>query len=378
MVSHSTPLLFTPLPLGPLTLPNRAIVAPMCQYSAVDGVAQPWHGQHLGGFAASNAGLIILEATGVTLDGRISPYCLALENDAQEAALRDLIAGIRTYSDVPLGIQLAHAGRKASSAAPWNGGMPIPVAQGGWQTVAPTDEPFYADAPKPHALTEAEIAGIVDAFVASAQRADRAGFDLVELHGAHGYLIHQFLSPRVNKRTDRYGGSLDNRLRLALEIATAVRAVWPKSKTLGMRLSASDWVDGGWTPEETAILSQKLEAIGLDFIHVTSGGALREARVPVTPGYQLDFAETVKKAVSIPVIGVGLIVTPEQAEQALQDGKADAIGLARAFLDDPRWVWRAADALGVDLAIAGQYQRATGKTWPGYKLKSAGLALAAE
>jgi NADPH2 dehydrogenase len=256
--------------------------------------------------------------------------------------------------------------------------MPIPVAQGGWQTVAPTDEPFYADAPKPHALTEAEIAGIVDAFVASAQRADRAGFDLVELHGAHGYLIHQFLSPRINTRTDRYGGSLDNRLRLALEIATAVRAVWPKSKTLGIRLSASDWVDGGWTPEETAILSQKLEAIGLDFIHVSSGGAVREARVPVTPGYQLDFAETVKKAVSIPVIGVGLIVTPEQAEQALQDGKADAIGLARAFLDDPRWVWRAADALGVDLPIAGQYQRATGKTWPGYKLKNVGLSLAAE
>ncbi|KJV08567.1 oxidoreductase [Elstera litoralis] len=353
MVSHPAPLLFTPLALGPLTLSNRAIVAPMCQYSAVEGVAQPWHQQHLGGFAASNTGLIILEATGVTLEGRISAGCLALENDAQEAALRDLIAGIRTYSAVPLGIQLGHAGRKASCGVPWKGGMPISVRDGGWQTVAPTDEPFNLDAPKPHALTEAEIAGIVEAFVAAAKRADRAGFDLVELHGAHGYLIHQFLSPLVNKRTDRYGGSLENRLRFALEIAAAVRAVWPKSKSLGMRLSASDWVDGGWTPEETAILSQKLEALGLDFIHVSSGGAVRDARVPVTPGYQLDFAATVKQAVSIPVIGVGLIVTPAQAEQALQDGKADAIALARAFLDDPRWVWRAADAWGLTLPSPG-------------------------
>jgi 2,4-dienoyl-CoA reductase-like NADH-dependent reductase (Old Yellow Enzyme family) len=373
-----TPRLFSPLALGPLTLANRIIVAPMCQYSAVYGVAQPWHQQHLGGFAASNAGLIILEATGVTLEGRISPLCLALENDAQEAALRDLIAGIRTYSDVPLGIQLAHAGRKASTAAPWNGGMPITAEQGGWQTVAPTDEPFYADAPKPHALTETEISEIVAAFVASAKRADRAGFDLVELHGAHGYLIHQFLSPLVNKRTDRYGGPLDNRLRFALDIATAVRAVWPRHKSLGIRLSASDWVEGGWNPDDTAILSQKLDAIGLDFIHVSSGGAVRDARVLVTPGYQLDFAETVKKAISIPVIGVGMIVTPAQAEQALHDGKADAIALARAFLDDPRWVWRAADAFGIDLAVAEQYQRATGKTWPGYKLKPAGFPLATE
>lgn len=375
----ASPLLFTPLALGPLTIDNRVIVAPMCQYSAVDGVAQPWHQQHLGGFAASNAGLIILEATGVTNAGRISPYCLALENDAQEAALTKLLADIRTYSQVPFGIQLAHAGRKASTGYPWEGGKPLaPGVNGGWQPVGPTDEPFTADGPAPHALTEAEIAATVAAFVEAAKRADRAGFDLVEIHGAHGYLIHQFLSPLVNKRTDRYGGSLENRMRLALEVAEAVRAVWPKHKSLGIRLSATDWVDGGWSVEETAILSQKLEAIGLDFIHITSGGVVGSAKIPVGPNYQVPAADAIKKAVSIPVIAVGMIVTGPQAEAILQQGKADAIAIARAFLDDPRWVWRAAEALGVDLRLDGRYQRATGKTWPGAALKNAPLAVAAE
>ncbi len=375
----ASPLLFTPLALGPLTIDNRVIVAPMCQYSAVDGVAQPWHQQHLGGFAVSNAGLVILEATGVTNEGRISPHCLALENDAQEAALTKLLAEIRTYSTVPFGIQLAHAGRKASTGYPWEGGKPLaPGVNGGWQVVGPTDEPFNADGPKPHALTEAEIAATVAAFVAAAKRADRAGFDLVEIHGAHGYLIHQFLSPLVNKRTDRYGGSLENRMRLALEVAEAVRAVWPKHKSLGVRLSATDWVDGGWSVEETAILSQKLEAIGLDFIHVTSGGVVGYAKIPVGPNYQVPAAEAIKKAVSIPVIAVGMIVTGPQAEAILETGKADAIAIARGFLDDPRWVWRAAEALGVDLKLDGRYQRATGKTWPGAALKNAPLAAAAE
>lgn len=375
----ASPLLFTPLALGPLTIDNRVIVAPMCQYSAVDGVAQPWHQQHLGGFAVSNAGLVILEATGVTNEGRISPHCLALENDAQEAALTKLLAEIRTYSTVPFGIQLAHAGRKASTGYPWEGGKPLaPGVNGGWQAVGPTDEPFNADGPKPHALTEAEIAATVAAFVAAAKRADRAGFDLVEIHGAHGYLIHQFLSPLVNKRTDRYGGSLENRMRLALEVAEAVRAVWPKHKSLGIRLSATDWVDGGWSVEETAILSQKLEAIGLDFIHVTSGGVVGYAKIPVGPNYQVPAAEAIKKAVSIPVIAVGMIVTGPQAEAILETGKADAIAIARGFLDDPRWVWRAAEALGVDLKLDGRYQRATGKTWPGAALKNAPLAAAAE
>lgn len=377
--SSARPLLFSPLALGPLTLDNRAIVAPMCQYSAVDGVAQPWHQQHLGSFAASNAGLIILEATGVTNAGRISPFCLALENDAQEAALTKLLADLRTYSQVPLGIQLAHAGRKASTDAPWKGGKPLPPGvDGGWQIVGPTEVPFTADGPIPHALTEAEIADTVAAFAEAAKRADRAGFDLVEIHGAHGYLIHQFLSPLVNTRTDRYGGSVENRMRLALEVAAAVRAVWPTHKSLGIRLSATDWLEGGWSVEDTVLLAQKLEALGLDFIHVTTGGAVGYAKVPVGPNYQVPAAEAIKRAVSIPVIAVGMIVTGPQAEAILQEGRADAIGVARAFLDDPRWVWRAAEALGVDLSIDGRYQRATGKTWPGAALKAVPLPAAAE
>jgi 2,4-dienoyl-CoA reductase-like NADH-dependent reductase (Old Yellow Enzyme family) len=376
-VSH----LFSPFTLGGLTLKNRLVVAPMCQYSAVDGVVQPWHWQHLGALAISGAAVVIVEATGVTPEGRISPSDTGLWNDEQEAAFARLIRDIATYSDTPIGIQLAHAGRKASTHRPWvEKGGPLKPGEGAWTTVAPSAVPFNEGWHTPHALKPAEIDGVVEAFVAAARRADRAGFQLAELHGAHGYLISEFLSPVANKRTDEYGGSLENRMRLPLRIAKAVRAVWPREKALGMRLNGSDWVEGGITPEETAEVSKRLKALGLDYVHISSGANAATAQMPwKEPGYQVGFAETVKRAVpNLPVIAVGMIAGACQAEAILAEGKADLIGLARALLDDPRWPHHAVELLareeGGDPKSSPspwpvQYQRAAGAAWPGRKLR---------
>jgi 2,4-dienoyl-CoA reductase-like NADH-dependent reductase (Old Yellow Enzyme family) len=365
------PHLFRPIRLGGVELANRLVVAPMCQYSAVDGVMQPWHRQHVGALALSGAGLVILEATGVLPEGRISAEDAGLWNDAQEHAARSLISDVRSYADVALGVQLAHAGRKASTLPPWvERGRPLRPDEGAWPTVAPSAVPQAEGWPTPHALDAAGMGRVRDAFADAARRADRAGFDLVELHGAHGYLLAEFLSPIANHRTDAYGGSLENRMRFPLEVAQAVRAAWPREKALGLRLNASDWQDGGVTPEEAAAFARRLHAVGFDFVHVSSGGTSATARIPgAEPGYQLPLAQAVRAgAPGLPVIAVGMIADPHQAEAALASGQADLIALARAFLDDPRWGWRAATALGAPSPAPQQYARATKGAWPGYAL----------
>ncbi len=369
-------LLFSPIKVGGLELRNRVVVAPMCQYSAVDGVIQPWHWQHLGALAISGAGVVIVEASGVLPEGRISPGDAGIWNEEQEAAFARLIRDTASFSDTPFGIQLAHAGRKASTHKPWiEKGGPLAPGQGAWTTYAPSAVPFTEGWHTPEALDQAGMDAIVEAFVAAAKRADRAGFQLVELHGAHGYLISEFLSPVANKRTDEFGGTLENRMRFPLRIAEAVRAAWPRSKALGMRLNGSDWVEGGITPEETAEVSARLQALGLDYVHISSGANAAGAKIPGRePGYQVAFAETVKhRCPDLTVIAVGMIAGAHQAEAILTEGKADMIALARALLDDPRWPHHAAEALdgGPDKASPWpvQYQRAAGQAWPGRALR---------
>ncbi len=363
--------LFSPIRLGGVDLPNRLVVAPMCQYSAEDGVPQPWHMQHLGSLALSGAGLVIVEATGVEAAGRITPGDTGLWNDAQEQAFARILQAIRSFSDTRLGIQLAHAGRKASTTAPWvDKGRALRPDEGAWTTFAPSAVPFRTDWHTPQALDAAGMARIRDAFVDSARRADRAGFDLVELHAAHGYLLNEFCSPLSNHRTDAYGGSLDNRLRFPLEVAAAVREAWPRHKALGVRMNGSDWEPGGVTPEEAAEFSRRLKALGYDYVHISSGGLTPTARIPGRePNYQVPFAAEVRQRVpGLPVFAVGMIADPHQAEAIVASGQADLVALARAVLDDPRWGWRAAHALGAPSPVPPQYQRATEETWPGYAL----------
>jgi 2,4-dienoyl-CoA reductase-like NADH-dependent reductase (Old Yellow Enzyme family) len=358
--------LFTPMTIRGVTLTNRIAVSPMCQYSAIDGSANDWHLQHLGSLSMSGAGLLIVEATAVTPEGRITPRCLGLYSDANEAALEPVVGLCRRWGTAKLGIQLAHAGRKASAQVPWEGGGPLP--NGAWQTVGASAVPFDDNWPAPAALDEEGLAGIRDAFVAAAKRAERLGFDLVELHGAHGYLLHSFVSPISNRRNDRYGGSLDNRMRFPLEVAAAVRAVWPRDKGLGMRITGSDWIDGALTPQDAAVLANELDEIGFDYVCVSSGGVGPQARVAVAPGYQVPFAETVKRDSNITVQAVGMIADPHQAEAIIAEGRADCVALARGFLDDPRWAWHAADALGAEVACPPQYARSRPKLWPGAAL----------
>ena len=368
--------LFQPITLGGVTLSNRVLIAPMCQYSAKEGVIQPWHWQHLGVLSISGAGAVIVEATGVEAAGRISPGDTGLWNDEQEAAFKKLIADMHSYSDTPVGIQLAHAGRKASTNVPWvEKGEPLSAEQGAWTTSAPSAIPFTEGWHTPVSLDTAGMARIKTAFIEAAQRADRAGFAIAELHGAHGYLFSEFLSPISNQRTDQYGGSLENRMRFPLEVAEAVRAVWPKDKALGMRLNGSDWVEGGVTPEETAEMAKRLKALGFDYAHISSGGNVATAKIPGRePGYQLDFAQVVKTAnPDLTVIAVGMIAGAHQAETVLTEGKADMIALARAVLDDPRWPHHAAETLDgakqTESPWPLQYQRAAGAAWPGRTLR---------
>ena len=360
--------LFSPLQLRGLTLANRIVVAPMCQYSADDGSATDWHMQHVGMLSHSGASLVVLEATGVEREGRITPGCLGLYSDENERALTRVVESVRRYSKTPLGIQLAHAGRKASAAPPWQGGKPLGPGQGAWQTMAPSALPFDDGWHTPKALTRGEIDRIVESFVRAAERARRVGFDEIELHCAHGYLMAEFLSPLANRREDEYGGSLENRMRLALRVAEAVRAVWPADKPLGARITGTDWMEGGFTTDEAVVLSRELKARGCDFICVSSGGIAGKVKVPVAPGYQLPAAQRVKHEAQVTTRGVGMIVTAHQAEAALAEEKADFVALARAVLDDPRWGWHAAQLLGGEAAYPVQYERVRPSAWPGAKL----------
>ncbi|MGH7039817.1 MAG: NADH:flavin oxidoreductase/NADH oxidase [Stellaceae bacterium] len=360
--------LFAPLTLGGLTLENRIAVSPMCQYSAEEGSANDWHMQHLGALSLSGAGLVIVEQTAVEPEGRISHGCLGLYSDENERALARVVALCRRWGGARLGIQLAHAGRKGSARLPWQGGGPLAHDAGAWTTLAPSAIPLDNSWPAPEALDEKGLARIRDAHVAAARRALRLGFDLVELLGAHGFLLHSFLSPIANRRRDRYGGSLENRMRFPLAVAAALRAVWPRDKTLGMRITGSDWIAGGITPQEAGLFARELREIGFDYVCVSSGGITPAARPALALGYQVPFAAAVKKASGLAVQAVGMIVTPDQAQAIIADGHADCVALARAFLDDPRWAWHAAEALGADLAYAPQYRRARPDQWPGATL----------
>jgi len=350
--------LFSPISLRGITLPNRIMVSPMCQYSTNgDGKANDWHMMHLLSFAVSGAGVLCIEGTAVEADGRITPGDLGLWDDATESALARVLTAIRKYSDIAVTIQLAHAGRKGSSYVPWKGGELIPPADGGWITGAPSAVEYKAGEAAPAALDKAGMARVLGAFVAAAKRAVRLGLDGIEIHGAHGYLLHEFMSPLSNHRTDEYGGSLENRLRFPLEVFDAMRAVLPANMPLGIKLSATDWVEGGWDLDQTIVLARALKARGVDWITASSGGLSPLQKIPVAPGYQLPFAEAIKNATGVPSIAVGLITEAQQAEEIIASGKADAVALARAMLYDPRWPWHAAAELGATVKAPPQYWR---------------------
>lgn len=351
--------LFTPLQLRHLTLSNRLIVSPMCQYSAVDGNAQDWHLIHLGHLALGGMGMLMIEATAVEARGRITPGCLGIYSDENEAALKRVITGIRKYSAMPIGIQLAHAGRKGLCHVPWvERGSQIPHDKGGWTNVAPSALAYHEGERAPVALTQSDIEQLPNLFVQAAERALRLGLDSIELHAAHGYLLHQFLSPLSNQRKDTYGGSLENRMRLPLEVFEAIRAIWPKEKPLGVRVSATDWVEGGWDIAQTIAFAQELKKRGCDWIDCSSGGLDHAQKIPATLGYQVPFAQQIREATGIPTIAVGLIISPEQAEEIIATGQADMVAMARAILFNPRMGWTAAVALGGTVKAPSQYLRA--------------------
>jgi len=349
--------LFSPFSLRGLTLPNRVIVSPMCQYSSVDGKATAWHLIHLGSLALSGAGMLCTEATAVEADGRISPEDLGLWDDATEAALQPVLAAIRAHSKIPVTMQLAHAGRKASTHAPWRGGLQVPLAEGGWSTHAPSALPQRPGEAPPIPLDAAGLARVRDAFAAAARRAARLGIDGLELHAAHGYLLHQFLSPLANQRSDEYGGSLANRMRFPLEVFDAVRAAFPRARPVGVRVSATDWMDHGWDLEQTIAFARELASRGVDWIDASSGGISPLQNIALGPGYQVPFAEAIKRAAGVPTMAVGMITTPAQAEDIVATGKADLVALARAMLYDPRWPWHAAAELGATVDAPPQYWR---------------------
>lgn len=353
------PDLFDPLTLRGVTLRNRVGVAPMCQYRAVDGVPDDWHLVHLTSRAVGGNGLVIAEATAVEPEGRISPGCTGLWNDEQTEAFARIASLIREHGAVPA-IQLGHAGRKASTRVPWEGGGPIPLEEGGWTTVAPSPAPFADGFPVPHELTTEEIARLVDSFRAAAERALAAGFQMIELHGAHGYLMHSFHSPISNQRTDAYGGDLAGRTRFTREVARATREVWPDELPLAVRLSASDWIDGGWTIDDSVELSRALREDGVDLIDCSSGGTAPGVDIPVEPGYQVPFAERIRNDVEVATAAVGLITEPDQAQAIVAEGRADLVLMARESLRDPYWVRRAAIELGETerLEVPTSYGRA--------------------
>lgn len=361
----SQPALFAPLTVGGLDLANRIVIAPMCQYSAVGGCMTDWHLIHLGHLALSGAALLTIEATAVLPEGRISHADVGLWDDATEAAMARTLESVRRWSDMPVAIQLGHAGRKASTEVPWKGGAQLlPGDPRGWKTEAPTSLPFAAGQDSPAALDSAGLARVREAFAASAVRAARLGLDAVQLHAAHGYLLHQFLSPLSNRRTDAYGGSLENRMRFPLEVFDAVRQVFPPDRPVTVRVSGTDWVEGGWTIGETVEFARALETMGCAAIHVSSGGLDPRQDIPVGPGYQLPLARAVKQGVSMPVVAAGLITGYDQAEAIVAAGDADLVALARAMLFDPRWPWHAAAHLGASVTAPPQYLRSQPQGFP--------------
>jgi len=354
--------LFSPIQLRGLALKNRIMVAPMCQYSAENGEAQDWHFTHINSLALSGAAMFCIEATHVEAIGRITPGCLGLWNDATEAALKPILAAVRKYSKAAVAMQIAHAGRKGSSHKPWDGGQQVPLDKGGWQTVAPSALPHKEGELAPLALDAAGLARVRDAFVATTERADRLGIDAIEVHGAHGYLLHEFLSPISNHRTDQYGGSLQNRMRYPLEVFDAVRAAFPERKPVGVKVSATDWVEGGWDLAQTIEFAKELKKRGVDWIDVSSGGASPLQKIPLSPGYQVPFAQGVKEATGLTTMAVGLITEAKQAEEIVSSGKADMVALARGMLYDPRWGWHAAAQLGGEVSAPPQYWRSQPST----------------
>lgn len=354
-------LLFQPIQFGSLQLANKIVIAPMCQYSANEqGELSCWHEQQWANYALSGAGMCIVEATAVQAAGRISYADLGLWNDMQRAQMKALLHKVKSISPMPFAVQLAHAGRKASTDKPWQGiGQFAPNEEHGWQTVSASELPFQSHEHPPHALTQDEIQQVIAAFASAAVRAVDAGFDLIEIHAAHGYLLHQFMSPLSNHRQDEYGGSLENRIRLTLEVFQAIQNAVPQGYPIGVRISATDWMDDaeGWNVESSVGLAKALEHLGAAYIHVSSGGLHVDQKIDLHAGYQTPFAHAIKQAVKIPVIAVGLITEAMQAEGILQYEQADAIAIARAILYDPRWPWHAAAELGEKIEIAPQYLR---------------------
>ncbi|MFM7503606.1 MAG: NADH:flavin oxidoreductase/NADH oxidase [Betaproteobacteria bacterium] len=350
--------LFSPIQLRELSLSNRVMVSPMCQYSALEGAMQEWHRVHLGQMAQSGAGLVMVEATSPTPEGRITHGCVGLWDDRTEAAMASVMQSIRATSAAKMAIQIGHAGRKASSARPWEGGQIVGLDQGGWQTLGPSPIAHMEGETVPHELSLAQLRSLTEAFLATVARAERLGFDAIELHAAHGYLLHEFLSPIANQRQDAYGGSLENRMRFPLQLFTAMRAAWPAHKPMGLRLSATDWVEGsGWDIADACEFARRLEYVGADWIDVSSGGVSRAQQIKLGPGYQVAFAGAIKAVVQIPVIAVGLITEAKQAEAIIENKQADMVALGRGFLWDPHWAWKAAAELGASIAAPRQYWR---------------------
>ena len=349
--------LFTQLAIRGVTFRNRIVVSPMCQYSSEDGFANDWHLVHLGSRAVGGAAAIIAEASAVEARGRISPKDLGIWKDEHIENLSRIAGFIRRQNAVP-GIQIAHAGRKGSTRVPWEGGSPIPLDEGGWRTVAPSPIPFRSADPVPHALSKSEIGAIVEAFAAAARRAYTAGFEIVEIHAAHGYLIHEFLSPLSNHRSDEYGGAFENRIRFALEVAAAVRDAWPENLPLFMRISASDWAEGGWQLADSVALAEKLRRAGVDLVDCSSGGLIPDGKIELGPGYQVPFAERIRRETGVLTGAVGLIEEPEQADEIIRAGRADLVLMARAFLRDPYWPLHAAQVLEEEAPVPVQYGRA--------------------
>lgn len=349
--------LFAPIKIRTLEIRNRIFVSPMCQYSCANGVPELWHMVHLGSRAVGGAGLVMVEATAVCPEGRISPGDCGLWNETQIEAFAPIVDFISSQGAIPA-IQLGHAGRKASTEPPWLGGKSVPPDAGGWQPVAPSALAFSAERPPPHALTTIDIEGICHAFEQATERALKAGFKVVEVHMAHGYLLHQFLSPLSNKRDDQFGGSLENRLRLPLQLAERVRRIWPDHLPVMVRISATDWLDGGWDLAQSVQLCKELKSLDIDLIDCSSGGLVADAVIPAGPGFQVPFATRIKEATGMSTGAVGLITSPVQAEQIISTGQADVVFLARELLRDPYWPLHAADELQVDLSWPVQYERA--------------------
>lgn len=364
-----TSALFSPVRLADLQLRNRIVVAPMCQYSADDGCANDWHLSHQGMLSNSGAALVIAEATAVERRGRITHGCLGLYSDDCESALARVLAHCKRVGSARFGIQLAHAGRKASSQRPWEGGLGLKTGEDPWETMGPSAIPYGDAWPMPREMTPADMERVHDSFVMAAKRAVRIGFDVIELHLAHGYLLHSFVSPISNRRQDDYGGSLENRVRFPREILRAVRAVVPKTIPLGARLSCSDWQEGGLTGEDSVEIAKALKKEGLDYLCVSSGGITADIRTPSEPGYNVPLSEKIRREANVSTRVVGLIVKPEHAEKIVAEGKADQVALGRAVLDDPHWGWHAAQTLGAEVERPPQYLRAAPKFWSGAALK---------